>query len=157
MEFGALAYARMKNTVGIKTKGTERMQVVLTAIFKKVKDGGIFEAKDILAEILPKMSTNLKSSEILSLLPTLFGAEVKESESWPYETTIYDDGGYLCNVPTTLESNVIKLHKEILGQENYVPSEKLKEISGKITEKTTKVEGDENSAATENPENSEGE
>lgn len=39
-------------------------------------------------------------------------------------------------VPVTLESNVIQLHKEAFEDENYTPSEKVKNISNSIINKT---------------------
>ena len=38
--------------------------------------------------------------------------------------------------PINLEKNVRKLHKELFAQDDYVPTDKVKEISDKIIQKT---------------------
>ena len=60
---------------------------------------------------------------------------VGESYGWPYVTKgITLDLWY--GVPVTLEENVKRLHKELFNEENYEPSDKVKDISGKIINKT---------------------
>ena len=39
-------------------------------------------------------------------------------------------------IPVTLESNVVQLHKEAFGEENYTPSDIVKSISESIIKKT---------------------
>ena len=39
-------------------------------------------------------------------------------------------------IPVTLESNVVQLHKEALGESEYTPSENVKSISNSIINKT---------------------
>ena len=54
---------------------------------------------------------------------------------WPYETEgITLDRWY--GVPVTLESNVIRLHKEAFGQEDYEVSDAVQEMSNAIIKKT---------------------
>ena len=38
--------------------------------------------------------------------------------------------------PVTLESNVIQLHQELFGEEDYVPTQTVQTISDKIVNKT---------------------
>ena len=44
--------------------------------------------------------------------------------------------GVWYGVPVTLESSVKELHKELFDDDDYTPSEKVKEISEKIINKT---------------------
>ena len=39
-------------------------------------------------------------------------------------------------IPVTLETNVIQLHKEAFGEQNYIPSDTVKNISDQIIKKT---------------------
>ena len=39
-------------------------------------------------------------------------------------------------IPVTLESNVVKLHKEVFGTEDYTIPSEVKEISDSIVKKT---------------------
>jgi hypothetical protein len=55
---------------------------------------------------------------------------------WPYNTKGKTINGVWYGPPITLESNVIQLHKELFGDENYLPSETVKRISNDIIDKT---------------------
>ena len=89
----------------------------------------------IIDQILPEVYTNITASDIFSLLPSATSFKVTDSIGWPYETKgITLDRWY--GVPVTLEENVKQLHKEIFGEENYIPSEKVKEISDDIINDT---------------------
>ena len=69
------------------------------------------------------------------LIPIVTSLNITESIGWPYEIReITLDRWY--GVPVTLESNVERLHKEVLGQPDYVVSETVKEISNKIIKRT---------------------
>ena len=39
-------------------------------------------------------------------------------------------------IPVTLESNVQKLHQELFNEQDYVPSQTVKDISNQIINKT---------------------
>ena len=39
-------------------------------------------------------------------------------------------------VPVTLESNVVELHQKLFGQEDYTASDRVKDISQRIINKT---------------------
>ena len=132
----AVAYSRIRYTEGQDYKRTERMRTVLTAMFEKAKGKGIGEINTILTNILPKMRTNISTWEIISLLPQMTSFKVNESIGWPYDTKGYDVYGPYYGAPVTLESNTIRLHKEMLGQENYTPTQRVIDISEKIANKT---------------------
>ncbi len=131
----AVAYSRIRYTSGGDYKRTERMRTVLEAMVTKAKTLSLSQLNNLVNLIIPKISTNLSSGDIISLLPTLFKTTFTDSMGWPYDTKgITLDRWY--GVPTTLESNVIKLHKEIFGNENYTLPEEIKTISDEIVTKT---------------------
>ena len=69
------------------------------------------------------------------MVPKLAAFKVTNSIGWPYETKgITLDRWY--GVPVTLESNVIKLHKEAFGQDDYELPETVKEMNNAIIKKT---------------------
>ena len=86
--------------------------------------------------MLPKISTNISSSDIIGLAPTLISMKISESEGWPKETKGSNIGGVYYGVPVTLEQMVIKLHEELFNQQNYIPSQTVKGISNEIIKKT---------------------
>ena len=131
----AVAYSRIRYTSGGDYKRTERMRDVVEAMFKKAKTKTIGELNSLADEILPQVKTNIKVNEMISLTPTLLTYEITDSIGWPYEVKgITTDRWY--GVPVTLEENVKRLHKDAFGEEEYKPSNAVKEISDRIIEKT---------------------
>ena len=131
----ALAYSRIRHATGGDYKRTERMRNVLTATVNKVKSLNISKLNGFVDTILPKVYTNVTSSEIFSMMPSIANYKITDSIGWPYNTKgITMDRWY--GIPITLESNVTQLHKEAFGETDYVPSDTIKDISNKIIEKT---------------------
>lgn len=131
----AVAYSRIRYTEGGDYKRAERMRTVVEAMVEKFKTKSISEMNQIIDQILPEVYTNITSSDIFSLLPSIASFKVTESIGWPYETRgITLDRWY--GVPVTLESNVQQLHEEAFGETDYTPSDRVKEISNQIIEAT---------------------
>ena len=131
----ALAYSRIRYATGGDYKRTERMRTVLTKIIGKMKEKNISELNRLTDELLPKVSTNITSSEIISLIPDIARYNISDSIGWPYETRgITLDRWY--GVPCTLESNVVKLHKEVFEQSDYEAPDDVKTMSNAIIKKT---------------------
>ena len=132
----AMAYCRIRYTTGLDYKRTERMREVLEKVFQKVKQMNLMKINNLLDEFLPKIRTNIKTNEILELIPKVLSFNISSSFGWPYTTTgVWMDGDFY-GPATTLESNVKKLHEEVYKQTNYEVPEEIKEISKKIIEKT---------------------
>ena len=66
----------------------------------------------------------------------LINVNISESNGWPEETKGSMIGGVFYGVPVNLEENVSKLHEELFGQTHYECSEKVKDISNQIINKT---------------------
>lgn len=131
----AVAYSRIRYTAGGDYKRTERMRTVVEAMMKKAKTLSIGQLNSFANTILPRISTNITSGEILGLIPDLAKMSIKNSIGWPYETKgITLDRWY--GVPVTLESNVKKLHQEAFEQADYEVSNTVKEMSSAIVNKT---------------------
>ena len=131
----ALAYARIRYATGGDYKRTERMRDVLTAVVEKVKTLDVSGLNKLVDTVLPRLYTNISANDIFSLFPSAAEFKITQSIGWPYETrgkTI--DRWY--GIPVTLESNVTKLHQEIFEESDYIPSDRVKEISNNIVEKT---------------------
>ena len=132
----ALAYSRIRYTAGGDYKRTERMRDVLEAMLKKAKSLSVSELVNFVNIMLPKISTNISSTDIIGLAPTLININVSESKGWPEETQGSTIGGVYYGVPVNLEDNVETLHKELFDQEDYTCSETVKDISSQIINKT---------------------
>lgn len=131
----AVSYSRVRYTAGGDYKRTERMRTVVEAMLSKAKTLGIGQLNSFADTILPKIRTNISSSEIWGLVPKLASFKVTGSLGWPYETKgVTLDRWY--GVPVTLQSNVEKLHKEAFGQDDYEASDTVKEMNSAIIKKT---------------------
>lgn len=131
----AVSYTRVRYTAGGDYKRTERMRTVAEAMLSKAKTLGVGQLNSFADTILPKIRTNISSSEIWGLIPKLASFKVTESIGWPYDTKgITLDRWY--GVPVTLQSNVERLHKEAFEQEDYEASDTVKEMSAAIVKKT---------------------
>lgn len=131
----AVAYSRIRYTAGGDYKRAERMRTVVQAMVTKAKSLSATQLISVANKILPHVSTNISNSEIISLAPTLAKMNFSTSIGWPYETKgIKLDRWY--GVPVTLESNVIRLHKEVFNDSDYTLPDNIKKISDSIVAKT---------------------
>lgn len=132
----ALAYSRIRYTDGGDYKRTERMRDVLMAVFNKAKTMGVTELNNLANTMLPHISTNISKNEILSIIPKITQYNVVENFGWPYETKGITLNKVWYGIPVDLETNVSDLHAQLFGQENYEPSNTVKEINQNIIDNT---------------------
>ncbi|MEG1314540.1 MAG: LCP family protein, partial [Anaerovoracaceae bacterium] len=128
----AVSYGRIRKGVGDDFKRTERMRIVLTKVFEKIKVMSVGELNDISNLMLPQVQTNLGNNDIIALALRAATYKIGSSAGWPYDVT----GGTLNGVsyvfPNDLETNIVKLHKEIFGQLEYTASSSGIAISNEI-------------------------
>ena len=132
----ALAYSRIRYTDGGDYKRTERMRDVFTAVLKKAKTMNVSELNNLADTILPHVSTNINKKEITNMIPKAMSFNINDSFGWPYQTY-----GKLINkvwygIPLNLQNNVSQLHSALFDEENYEPTETVKNISNNIIQKT---------------------
>lgn len=135
----AVAYSRIRYTAGGDYKRTERMRTVVTAMAKKAKTLNIGQLNKLADEILPRVSKNIENNDIIALIPSALSFDITERLGWPYNVKGISTTAWY-GVPVTLESNVIRLHKELFGQEDYKVSETVKEMNDAIIKKTGYIE-----------------
>lgn len=131
----AVAYSRIRYTAGGDYKRTERMRTVVMAMMSKAKTLNIGQLNKLADTILPRVSKNIENNDIIALIPSILSFDITESLGWPYDvkgisTTVW------YGVPVTLESNVVRLHKELFEQEDYEVSDAVKEMNEAIIKKT---------------------
>ena len=130
----ALAYSRIRK-IDSDYKRTERMRTVIEAVFDKVKNLSLSDLSNFADTILPLISTNISSNEIISMLPSVIFYNITNSEGWPYNIRGISTTAWY-GVPVTLESNVKQLHSEVFGNADYTPSETVQDISDDIINDT---------------------
>lgn len=131
----ALAYGRIRK-IDSDYKRTERMRTVINAVFNKIKKMSITEMNAFVDKVLPEVKTNIKMSEITSMLTKVTSFKINESIGWPYEVQGRTIDGIWYGVPRTLKSCVQKLHQELFDDEDYQTTETVNEISNTIIKKT---------------------
>lgn len=131
----ALAYSRVRYTAGGDFKRTERSRTVLNKTFEKAKGLSVGQLNKLSDVLLPKVLTNISSTEIIGMIPSITSIKISEGEGWPYKTQFYNNGvSYVA--PVTLEENVKQLHAHMFGDNDYQVSNKVKEYSDGIIKKT---------------------
>ena len=129
----ATSYCRIRYTASLDMGRTERQRRVIQMIVSKAKSAGLGKIFKIMDDVFPMVTTSMTKDEILQLLPTLIGYSVDDTTGFPSSFKFSNVKGSII-VPTTLESNVIELHKFLYGDETYTPSATVLANSEKILE-----------------------
>ncbi|MBR4020899.1 MAG: LCP family protein [Firmicutes bacterium] len=128
----AVSYGRIRKGVGDDYKRTERMRIVVSKVFEKIKVMSVSELNEIVNLMMPQVQTNLRNRDIFTLAARLASFNIQGSEGWPYEKSSGPINGISYVYAQTLESNTIELHKKMFGQEDYQPSELVITMSNQI-------------------------
>lgn len=128
----AVSYGRIRKGVGDDYKRTERMRIVLTKVFEKVKTLNVRELNDLLDLMMPQVQTNLSNRDIFTLAARLASFNIQGSDGWPYEKSSGPIDGISYVYANTLEYNTIELHKKMFGQAEYQPSDLVITMSNQI-------------------------
>ena len=129
----ATSYCRIRYTASLDMGRTERQRRVIQMIVSKAKSAGLSTIFKIMDDVFPMVTTSMDKTEILQMLPTLIGYSVDDTTGFPSSFKFSNVKGSVI-VPTTLESNVIELHKFLYGDENYTPSATVLANSQRILE-----------------------
>ena len=117
----ATSYCRIRYTASLDMGRTERQRRVIQMIVSKAKSAGLSTIFKIMDDVFPMVTTSMDKTEILQMLPTRIGYSVDETTGFPSSFKFSNVKGSVI-VPTSLESNVIELHKFLYGDEAYTPS-----------------------------------
>ena len=132
----ATAYARIRY-VGLDYGRTERQRTVITKMFEKAKQCDLLTLNKMMDQMLPQISTSLSPTELLGLASGVAKYHMGENTGFPFEKESGDVGNLGDMViPLDLESNVIQLHQFLYSNEEYTPSQTVKDLSATIHSKT---------------------
>lgn len=145
-----VGYCRQRYLAGNDFGRAERQREVVKKIVEKTVHSDAKTLNKIVDDVLPDVSTSLSASQVLGMATSASDYKITQSCGFPFDLTTgtYGNKGSLV-VPCTLEDNVTKLHEFLYGQEDYDPTETVKDISSKISSDT----GTSSESATENQEN----
>lgn len=129
----ATAYARIRYGGGDDFRRTERQREVLSKIAEKAQTASLGALNTIIDRVFPKIRTNFTLPEILAYAKDVKKYQLGESCGFPYEvdTMDYGEAGNVV-VPLNLKANVKKLHTFFFGEDGYLPSSTVSDISDEI-------------------------
>jgi len=135
----ATAYCRIRYTKGDDFRRAERQREVLRAMMDKAGDAPVSTLTDMVNAVLPQVETSLDVNEILSVLGSVAGYNMTESDGFPFEggragANVGSKGS--CVVPVDLEENVRQLHQILYPEESYSPSSRIRQINEEIKTQT---------------------
>ena len=128
----ACAYARIRYTSGGDFKRTERQRIVIDKILEKTKSADLATINAIIDELFPEISTNLSSTEILSLAKDVFSYDIADQTGFPFEKDAHTYNKVSYVFPIDLAANVTTLHQFLFDEVDYVPSATVQEYSDYI-------------------------
>lgn len=134
----AVSYARIRYTTGGDFKRAERQRRVLNELIKKAKSASLTELNELVNTIFPEVSTDLTQKDIISMMLVMLKYDMANSGGFPYDKTTDTSSKKIGSIviPCDLESNVIQLHKQLFGTEDYQPSEKVQSYNDTIIDLT---------------------
>lgn len=125
----ATAYARIRFTAGGDFKRAERQRIVVQKIFDKVKTSDLVTINKVINDVLPQISTNLKTKELLRLAKDVFSYNISGETGFPFEKDAHNYNRVSYVFPIDLQANVIRLHEFLYDTPDYVPTAAVQENS----------------------------
>lgn len=131
----AVSYARIRYTEGMDFKRTQRQRIVLEKIAEKAQKANVVTLNNIVNKVMPQISTNLTTSNMLGLAAHAADYKLGEMSGFPFEVTTCEKvknhkGSYVTAVGLT--KNVSELHEFLFGETDYQPSDTVKQINDDV-------------------------
>ncbi len=131
----AVAYARLR-LMDTDFNRTERQRRILGLAMEKAKKADGAALAGLVNAVFPQVSTSIGLADLLSLAKNPKKYYISETSGFPFAHEEMKIGKKSCVIPVTLESNVIQLHKFLYGEEHYLPSATVRDISKVISERS---------------------
>lgn len=134
----AVAYARLRKT-DTDFKRTERQREVANLVLKKAREADLPTLNRLVSTVLPQISTSIGMKDLLPLIKNVRRFHMTESEGFPYkvkDAAIGKVKDYV--VPIDMVDSVKHLHQFLFDEEDYRPSETVKEIGKLIKSRVNK-------------------
>lgn len=127
----AVAYARLRK-MDTDFKRTERQRQVANLVLKKAREADLSTLNQLVTTVLPQISTSIGMKDMFPLIKNVKRFHLTKTEGFPskLDDALIDKRD--CVIPVTLEENVKQLHLFLFDQEDYEPSDPVKEISRQI-------------------------
>ncbi|MBE5958881.1 MAG: hypothetical protein E7254_08500 [Lachnospiraceae bacterium] len=118
-----------------------RQRLVVMKLVDKAKKAGMTELQEMMNTVLKSstdgqeqiIKTSFSMDEMVDMLPIIFKFSLGKSSGFPKKLTTKKIGTMDVVLPKGLSRNVKILHKFLYGEEEYVPTDAVEEISNDIT------------------------
>ena len=134
----ATAYGRIRE-IDTDFARTERQREVMMELFKSVRGASVSKLKKLVDTLAPKILTTLSNSEILDIALDVASYDIVDTTGFPFEFVAANHPVLLAKgkknsivMPDNLTLSVKQLHRYLFEDEDYEPSERVKEISAKL-------------------------
>ncbi len=133
----AVTYSRIRKDAATGDyRRNERMKIMVAATVEKALKNP-WKIPKAASASLPQIGTNMGAGDMMGVMMSFVTKDMTGSTGWPFNTsgwTAYN--GAWCGVPVTLSRNVTELHEEYFAQPEYVPTQKVQDISAEISART---------------------
>ena len=127
----AVSYARIRYTAGEDMKRAQRQRLVIMKIVDKARASGLSGVNAIINDVFPLCKTNISNAMLIKMAAQMISYyAIVDTSGFPFEfreESQYINEEYM--VPVTLEQNVIELHQFLFSDDDYTPSETVKNYS----------------------------
>lgn len=132
----AAAYCRIRYTAGDDFKRTERQREVLQALIDQAKKTDTDTLVSTFNKCAGSTLTSIDSATLLSFVKNIGSYKIVDQGGFPEESmrstgTLGAKGS--CVLPVDLKNNVIWLHKFLFDDQEYTPTSKVIEYSGRVS------------------------
>lgn len=135
----AVTYSRIrKDAVTGDYRRNERMKIVFSETFKKLRSSGYIKMFTVARKTMPEVGTNISTMEIIKMMLKFKSYDMTDSTTgFPYDvgswTGMAGAGLAWYGPPINLTNNVSKLHEQFFDQGGYTPTDTVQEISSRIS------------------------
>ncbi|WP_394522448.1 LCP family protein [Lacrimispora sp. JR3] len=133
----AVAYARLRK-MDTDFKRTERQREVADLMLKKAREADLGTLNKLVTTVLPQISTSIGMKDMLPLMKNIKRFHLSGTEGFPSKLKDAIIGKKDCVVPIDMEANVKRLHQFLFDEEDYQPSQTVKEIGRQIKIRSNK-------------------
>ena len=129
----AVAYARLRK-MDTDFARTERLRAIIQQCFEKLRTANFSVINNVMEVVFQQILSSVELNDIIPAAKNLTKYTIVDTMGFPKARSDANMGKKGdCVIPQTLESNVIELHKFLFEDEDYQPSDMVKQISKKIS------------------------
>ena len=134
----AVAYMRLRQ-MDTDFKRTERQRSVTQQVFDKARKADIATLIQVFHTVAPQIMTSISEEEFMDIAYNIKNYHINGTAGFPFEQTTANLGkiGSVV-IPSTLESNVEELHRFLYGNDTYICSGQVQDISREIIKRAVK-------------------